>query len=113
MSWKYVMFEIELPVDPRLENARALATSCKIPVLFPPELSHQSVMQAVCRAVNNDRKYAKPVSAGFVEFFTTTSETIGIRTYGESESLTMKPDVGDGRIISDVAGRNPFYYPGH
>lgn len=106
------MFEIELPVDPRLENTRANpATSCKVPVLFPPELSHLSVMQAVVRVANSDRKYATAVSAGFVQMG--EGGSLIIDTYGNSESLGMVCQPGDLDIIRRVAGRNPFYYPGH
>lgn len=114
-GWKYIMFEVELPVDPRLENTRANPmTSCKIPVIFPPEITHVAMMRATARAINDDRKFAKPISAGFVRFMsinTTAGIAVGAHVYGRSESLSMEFNPDDRHIINAVAERNPFYYP--
>lgn len=86
-SYKYVMFEDK--------HGR------KFPVIFPEELVHSDMAEAVMQATRRgevgagkrDYSCPKPVSAGFIK------QLDVVTTYGASETLNLKSHPEDANLI--------------
>lgn len=80
---KYIMFKTK-PTGSSYETL--------MPVVFPNNLVHAIVAQAMTRAFLEHKMYSRPVSAGFV--------TLDGTCHGESETLKLKADPRDSHILS-------------
>jgi hypothetical protein len=81
IEFKYVMFELDF-----------LGEAKKVPILFPPDLVHKDVAEALLRDCVNLRD-AKPVSAGTVKFRVD-------RTFGYSDTLDLTASEDDLRVLN-------------
>lgn len=81
-DFKYIVFQDE-------------RTGRRLPVLFPNELVHAEVADALiaCGLMNSASLFYRPVSAGFVMLAVSSS-------HGESESLKIKSDPEDAQRIN-------------
>ena len=81
-DYKYVMFQDE-------------RTGRRRPILFPNELVHAEVTDAViaCGLMNSGGSFYRPVAAGFITLAVAS-------THGRSESLNMASDPDDATRIN-------------
>lgn len=81
---KYVMLKVEL-MDGLTES---------LPFIFPNNLTHSVVAEAMCKAVQQERgKVPVVISAGYV------APLRAVRTFGDSESLNVKSRPEDAFIV--------------
>lgn len=85
-DWKYVVFQ---------------ANDQKLPIIFPNDLIHKDVADAVHRAIRQhviqaqpDNWISKPVSAGFLSGMVVTG------VHGRSESMDLRRDEHDRALIN-------------
>lgn len=79
---KYVMLQVE--TDNCIQ---------KIPVIFPKQLNHIDVAEAIAPLLQHERSEVKPVSAGDVN-------VSGVQCHGNSPTLRLQAEADDAMIIN-------------